>query len=336
MSSVTDLENLPLVSICCITFNHEKYIDQTLEGFLMQKTNFSFEILIHDDASTDATADIIREYEAKYPNIIKPIYQTENQFSKGIRSMYGVFNFPRATGKYIAMCEGDDYWIDENKLQSQADFLEQNEDYGLIHSDLDEYNTVTQKLKKAIWKQGEQNKFQGDIYQQMLRGGIISIYMCTTLFRTRFVKNNIDYADMVKQNFMFGDVPLALHIGRQSKIAYQDKATAVRNILNFSATNGRSFEYRMKFEEAKMKILTYFHTLDAREIDGSILETNHTIDKLNVCYEYKKKEEFLLLYHKLPQSHRNLKLRIKLWGIQNSFFNWPSRVFLKVLAVIRF
>ena len=169
MSSVTDLENLPLVSICCITFNHEKYIGQTLEGFLMQKTYFPFEILIHDDASTDATANIIREYEAKYPNIIKPIYQTENQFSKGIRSMYGVFNFPRATGKYIAMCEGDDYWIDENKLQSQADFLEQNEDYGLIHSDLDEYNTVTQKLKKAIWKQGEQNKFQGDIYQQMLR-----------------------------------------------------------------------------------------------------------------------------------------------------------------------
>ena len=75
----------PLVSICCITYNHEPYIRDAIEGFLMQKTNFPVEILIHDDASTDGTADIIREYEAKYPDIIKPIYQTENQYSKGIK-----------------------------------------------------------------------------------------------------------------------------------------------------------------------------------------------------------------------------------------------------------
>ncbi len=334
MSSLTDSENVHLVSICCITFNHEKYIGKTLEGFLMQKTNFSFEILIHDDASTDSTANVIREYEAKYPHIIKPIYQTENQFSKGIRSMYGVFNFPRASGKYIAMCEGDDYWIDENKLQSQADFLEQNEDYGLIHSDLNEYNTVTQKLKIAIWRQGGQNKSQGDIYLQMLQGGLISIYMCTTLFRTKFVKNNPDYADMVKQNFMFGDVPLALHIGRQSKIAYQDKTTAVRNMLNFSATNGRSFEYRMKFEEAKMKILNYFYTLDSRGLDKGIVEKNHTLDKLNVCFEYKKKDDFLELYNRLARGQKKLKIRIKYLGIQNSIFRLFSRILLKVIALL--
>ena len=334
MSSVTDSETLPLVSICCITFNHEKYIGQTLEGFLMQKTNFPFEILIHDDASTDATASIIRAYEAKFPHIIKPIYQTENQFSKGIRSMYGVFNFPRASGKYIAMCEGDDYWIDENKLQSQADFLEQNKDYGLIHSDLNEYNTVTKKLKIAIWRQGAQNKFQGDIYLQMLQGGLISIYMCTTLFRTKFVKNNPDYADMMKQNFMFGDVPLALHIGRQSKIAYQDKPTAVRNMLSFSATNGRTFEYRMKFEEAKMKILDYFYALDSREIDKSVLIENYTLSKLNVCFEYRKRDNFLELYNTLAHGHRNIKIRIKYWGIRNSYFRLASRVLLKGMGVL--
>lgn len=119
----------PLVSICSITYNHEKFIEECLDGFLMQETNFPFEILIHDDASTDKTADIIREYEAKYPDIIKPIYQTENQFSKGIRTMNPTFNYPRVKGKYIALCEGDDYWTAPDKLQKQVDFLEVNAKY---------------------------------------------------------------------------------------------------------------------------------------------------------------------------------------------------------------
>ena len=104
-----------LVSICCITYNHEDYIADAIEGFLMQKTDFKYEVLIHDDASTDRTAEIIRKYERKFPNLIKPIYQTENQHSKGIK--VGKYNIERALGKYIALCEGDDYWVDPCKLQ---------------------------------------------------------------------------------------------------------------------------------------------------------------------------------------------------------------------------
>ena len=102
----------PLVSICCLTYNHAPYIRDAIEGFLMQKTNFPVEILIHDDASTDGTADIIREYETRYPDIIKPIYQTENQYSKGVK-ISREYQFSRARGKYIALCEGDDYWTDK-------------------------------------------------------------------------------------------------------------------------------------------------------------------------------------------------------------------------------
>lgn len=122
-----------MVSICCIVYNHESYIRQCLDGFIMQKTNFVYEIVIHDDASTDKTAEIIREYEAKYPNIIKPIYQKENQYSKGIQ-ISATYNLPRAKGKYIALCEGDDYWTDPLKLQKQVDFLEINLEYsGCVH-----------------------------------------------------------------------------------------------------------------------------------------------------------------------------------------------------------
>lgn len=116
------LKNEIMVSIDCITYNHEKYLADALDSFLMQKTNFKFEVLIHDDASTDNTREIINQYQNLYPEIIKPIFQTENQYQKGIQ--VSIFNFSRALGKYIAFCEGDDYWIDPYKLQKQVDFME--------------------------------------------------------------------------------------------------------------------------------------------------------------------------------------------------------------------
>lgn len=133
----------PLVSISCITYNHAPYIRQCLDSFLMQQCDFNYEILIHDDASTDGTSDIIREYQKKYPEIIKPIIQKENQWSQGIRGMMARFNFPRAKGKYIALCEGDDYWTDPLKLQKQVDFLETNPEYSLVCGGFKSVNTIT-------------------------------------------------------------------------------------------------------------------------------------------------------------------------------------------------
>ncbi len=119
-----------MVAIKCITYNHEPYIRQCLEGFVMQQTNFRFVAIVHDDASTDGTAAIIREYEEKYPDIIKPIYETENQYSKQDGSLRRIMNEAiDATGcKYIALCEGDDYWVDPFKLQKQVDYMERNRD----------------------------------------------------------------------------------------------------------------------------------------------------------------------------------------------------------------
>jgi len=111
------------VSIICNAYNHERYIRDALEGFVKQKTSFDYEVLIHDDASTDHTADIIREYEVLFPDIIKPIYQKENQYSKKI-PVSASFQYPRVKGKYVAFCEGDDYWIDYLKLQKQFDAME--------------------------------------------------------------------------------------------------------------------------------------------------------------------------------------------------------------------
>lgn len=118
----------PLVTIVCITYNHQKFLKQSLESLLAQQTEFAFEILIHDDASTDDTKNIISCYSKRYPNVIRTIEQTENKYSQNIEIL-SEFVFPAARGKYIALCEGDDYWTDSNKLHMQVDFLEKNRHY---------------------------------------------------------------------------------------------------------------------------------------------------------------------------------------------------------------
>lgn len=138
------MKSSPLVSIICTAYNHEEYIKDALEGFLMQKTDFPFEIIVHDDASTDRTAEIIKEYEKANPQLFVNIYQTENQYSKGEGDV-GRIVFSAARGKYIALCEGDDYWIDPYKLQKQVDFLERNKDFAICF-----HNVKVLKEKEQI------------------------------------------------------------------------------------------------------------------------------------------------------------------------------------------
>ena len=123
----------PLVSILCHCFNHENFIEDALNSFLMQKTDFPWEVIVHDDASTDNSAAIIEKYAERYPAIIKPIFQEENKYSKGLKPTF--FTSQVAKGEFFAFCEGDDYWLDENKLQVQADFLRENPDYAVCGHD---------------------------------------------------------------------------------------------------------------------------------------------------------------------------------------------------------
>ena len=120
------------VTVRCITYNQNDYIRQCLDGFVMQRTNFRFEAIVHDDASTDGTDEIVREYAEKYPDIVKPIFETENQYSKHDGSLGRIMN-AHTRGQYVAFCEGDDYWTDPLKLQKQADFLDANPQCSLTY-----------------------------------------------------------------------------------------------------------------------------------------------------------------------------------------------------------
>jgi len=142
----------PLVSICCVTYNHSPFIRQCLEGFLSQKTTFPIEILIHDDASTDGTDDIIREFVDNCPELIFPIYEDQNQYSQGVNVDF--LNYNRARGKYIAYCEGDDYWTDPLKLQKQVDFMEAHPEYSVCFHDYSILAEGTKTLSSSKYTSG--------------------------------------------------------------------------------------------------------------------------------------------------------------------------------------
>ncbi len=178
---------IPMVSISCITYNHEPYIRDAIEGFLMQKTTFPVEILIHDDASTDKTADIVKEYEKRYPLLLKSIYQTENQYSQGIKP--AKFNRNRAKGKYYAICEGDDYWTDPLKLQKQVDFLEKNQDYGFVYTDYQIINQNGDIIKNYPLLSSMRNNYaHGSVFFQLLSKGNF-IPTLTVLFKRNIYEN---------------------------------------------------------------------------------------------------------------------------------------------------
>lgn len=139
------VENIqqPLVTVWCLTYNQKNFICDALDGFVRQETSFPFEVVVHDDASTDGTTAIVMDYARRYPAIIKPVVERENQWQKGgLKHIVALMNAQYRRSKYIAFCEGDDYWTDSLKLQRQVDFLETHPEYSMcFHSARKKYET---------------------------------------------------------------------------------------------------------------------------------------------------------------------------------------------------
>lgn len=218
------MKRLPLVTVRCLVYNHEPYLRQCLDGFVMQKTNFAFEAIVHDDASTDNSVAIIREYAEKYPDIIKPIYETENQYRKGTIGQI-MDNAVSPSSKYIAMCEGDDYWTDPNKLQKQVDFLETHPEYTMVCNRTKLYS---EQKKKCI---GENYCYNHDRFVKtkdvIYRSGLF-ISTCSIVYRKE-IKDN--YPDYCKQ-CVVGDYPLQIMAAMKGYIFYFDAIMSVYRVAN--------------------------------------------------------------------------------------------------------
>lgn len=247
------------VSIVCLAYNHENYIREALEGFVSQKTNFKYEVLLHDDASTDGTAGIIREYETKYPDLFRVVYQSENQYSKGI-DIVPTFLKPMMRGKYIAFCEGDDFWVDPHKLQKQVEYLESHPTCNIcvsraVFADHDT-GRCTIRPKQAM----------GRIYttEEIIMLGGLYFATATTVLR----RDAYEVMPECFQNKFFGDVQLYIYGSMGGGCYCLQDVTAVYN-------NKRSGSYT----ERTWKDTKFRDTINR--------EALQMFKRINAYYDYK-------------------------------------------------
>lgn len=337
----------PIVSICCLTYNHEKYIADAIDSFLMQKTNFPIEIIIHDDASTDRTADIIREYEKKHPDIIKGVYQTKNQYSEILG--FGIveeYIKPLINGQYVATCDGDDYWVDEHKLQKQVDFMRKKPEYIMCAHRVKVVNSdgsdTGEYLEPKEW--GSRDYTMRDI----IKGGFI--HVSSRLYRKDYYDNA--FPDWVKGT-KYGDNTTALYVLMLGKVFFMEKTMSARRI---GVENSLMTKYREEFsveeiikirinlirlfeegnKETDYKWNKYIRRIVARRLQGLIhiikRETNVKATEIIEYFPWDYREA-VKRYIKIIESYRAYKEQILEGKYDSDIISHLEKNGIKKLAI---
>ena len=261
------------VSVFCTAYNHEPYIAEALESFLRQKTDFPFEILVTDDASTDGTTGIIREYAERYPEVIRFFHQEKNLFSQGI-NLYEEVMYPNARGEYIAYCEGDDFWDDENKLQLQADFLDAHPEYSAcVHNSLYRFCGDARADEPVIPVSGDRDLGFRDIIPGMSH----CFHTSSVLGRAKYLCHPPEFQAAAYKTAGFTDYAWALWLAMNGKIRFFEKTMSVYRVNSNpeSWKSGYDGSYRKKTRFVKGEIAMMEALLDhplLQEADRTLTE----------------------------------------------------------------
>ncbi len=284
-----------LVAIHCLVYNHEPYLYDCFEGFVMQKTDFRFVAIVHDDCSTDGSAAIIREYAEKYPEIFRPIYETENQWHKHDSSVDRVMYdaIVRTGAKYVAMCEGDDYWTDPLKLQKQVDYLENHPQCSCCaHNAL---TLITKKREIGLFNTQifENNDYSLDTF---LTNGWFTP-TASLMYRSADYHR---YEDI--QEFMHGDYSLTVNLllKEGTYLHYDDEIMSVYRCGGWASVHFKQIELCDDF----IKLLTYYEA-----------KSNHRYDEVfdELIENQKKEKQLALQYLQDTKKSHSLYVRIGHW-----------------------
>lgn len=257
---------VPLVSVIMVTYNHRPYISQAIEGVLAQKTSFPFELLVADDASADGNQEIIEGYALRFPDMIVPILRQKN-----IGANANWFDaFERTRGRYIAICEGDDYWTDPGKLQKQADILENNSGFGMVCTDYSRYFQATGTFRHNCF---DTHKYRDEVRFNDYILDMSSIGTATVLIRKDIVRRFMkEIPRDTMAGFVGSDTPLWLFTASVSRIAVMPGETAVYRFLEKSACHFPDPDDHYRFVLKGFKMADYFYehygNSDPRLLDG--------------------------------------------------------------------
>lgn len=270
------MSNEIMVSISCLVYNHGKYLRQCLDGMVHQKTNFKYEILVHDDASTDDSAQIIREYEEKYPDLVKPIYQTENQFSRHASIQYK-YQYPRAKGKYLALCEGDDYWCDEHKLQRQVEVMEANEDCVFSVHRVQAISESGELLGHSYPDYlVESGYIDGQwILQKLFEGAHLPFQTSSHMYRAHFL-TQLDPIPDFMLGVISGDLMRTLYFADLGTIHFIDETMSryrVNSVGSWSSRTNQDIAYKTRWLENCIELYRKFDVYTQGKYHEGIEET---------------------------------------------------------------
>lgn len=235
------------VSVLCTAFNHEEYIRDALEGFVSQKTEFEFEVLVNDDCSSDGTADIIREYAARYPDIIRPFYQEKNLYTQGgMPHLFSTVFYPNARGEYFTLCEGDDYWCDCEKLQRQVDFLDAHADYSACVHNTRLHYCDGSAPDAPLLAEGEGDR---DVdFFTVIRGASHSFHTSSIMARREFIENPPDFHYAAAAHG-FTDYAIGLWLTLNGRVRLLDRVMSVYRI----ASNPTAWSSKLDAHYARLK-----------------------------------------------------------------------------------
>ncbi|WP_428231307.1 glycosyltransferase [Flavobacterium sp.] len=277
------------VSVCMITYGHENYIREAIESILMQECDFDVELIISNDCSPDKTHLIIQDVLENHPR--KSWIKYFNQ-DKNLGIMPNLFfALEQCTGKYIAMCEGDDYWITENKLQKQVDILEQNQDVGLVYSNIKQY---IQKSGQLIDIQARFVQSQKDVIPEMLKSKFVEF--ATTVFRKTILEQVIQTLKKELEGKVIGDTRIILETVYISKLYFLNEVTAVYRILEGSASHPKQIDkyiFALKDTYFSRKTFVERNNLNRIWLSDSICNTNRGL--INTAFVAAKYSDALKL-----------------------------------------
>lgn len=296
-----------MVSIRCITYNHAPYIRQCLEGFVMQKTNFRFQAVVHDDASTDGTTDIVREYAEKYPDIIVPMYEEENRWSKHDGSLLTIM-YPLLVGKYLAHCEGDDFWTDPYKLQKQVDFLETHPDYVLTYTD---YSVVD--INSQVLNRKKTRRYSGECTDRLLIKGNF-IFTGTSLYRREYDNEWPSFLMNLPVKTKQSDYVHWLFLSKKGLFKYISENTTSYRLQERSASHFTEFEDAKNFFEKARDVRLFFNNYYNVGISNNKLKTRCNIDTIRASAMYGR-NDFCSELKKGIKETPTIFLNPKIWAL---------------------
>ena len=251
---MSNIENQVLVSVSMLTYKHELYIKQAIEGVLNQSTNFDFELIIADDCSPDSTNTIVDQLIKTHPNGFRIKYFRQKK-NIGMHAN-GELATNECKGKYIAICEGDDFWTDTSKLQKQVDFLENNKEYGLVHHEADYFFQKKQVLIRDYHRKNKIHVSDGFVFEELLRHN--NIYTPTVMFKRQLFEYYLAIDVNVRNKFLMSDYAMWLEFSQHCKFHYIDKSMAVYRVLVNSASNSDDFTKKIFFLKSYCEIKYYF------------------------------------------------------------------------------